>query len=78
MASRADLQGNAVHWLGEAKKNHLGKHGVEALFIFWNRGEIESSAGAATMPTHELKRVLQVLLKKIDDMPIIVTPYGRN
>lgn len=76
--SKSDLLGNATHWLEEAKKCHLGGRGVGAIFIFFDRHDIASAVCTATIDKDTLRRHLCAILKKIDDMPLIFSPYERN
>lgn len=78
MSMKDDLLGNAKHWLEEAKRNHLGPKRVGAIFIFFDKTDISSAVCTATVDKDTLRRHLTAILKKIDDMPLIVSPYDKN
>lgn len=77
-ASKADLLGNAAHWLEQAKKNHLGDNGVGAIFIFFNKDQVGTAVCTASVDKELLKAHLKDILKKLGDGNIILDPYGRN
>ena len=77
-ASKADLLGNAAHWLEQAKQNHLGDSSVGAIFVFFNKDQIGTAVCTATVSRELLKAHLKDILKKLGDGSVIINPYENN
>ena len=77
-ASKRDLAGNAVHWLEQAKRNHLGDQGVGCIFIFFNKDERGSAVCTANVHKEAVKAHLKDVLKQLGDGNLIVSPWSKQ
>jgi hypothetical protein len=69
---------NAMHWLGEAKKNGLKRFGIGAIFIFFDVTQDGSAVATGNVDKARLVRELKTIIKKVEERLIIDPSEAQN